>query len=215
MALSESAVTGAAARSLLKDAIGAFAVHEAKLHGIELSQQGVAAIQASALNFSRNLTSDMEMFALHRGARTISTADLKMALRKSEALASSVRVAEAAYAESMLHPQAQRPAAADGTKKRGRPPKNVASNAADGVVRSQSAVEFIGNSPSAVADAIFQSSQNVSQSQQVELDMLPRDAGAAPPMFKPPRSRIVRFFPFAILKRSALPFGFQIYFLLT
>jgi histone H3/H4 len=191
MALSESAVTGAAARAQLKDAIGAFAAHEAKLHGIEHSQQSIAAIQASALNFSRNLTSDIETFARHRGARTVSSADLKMALRKSEALTNSVRVAEAAFAENMLHPQAQRPAAADGTKKRGRPPKNVVSNSANAAVPADFAADIVGNSPSAVVDAISQSAHD-------NFDMLPQDSGSAPPpKFKAPRARIVRNFPFA------------------
>jgi histone H3/H4 len=188
MALSESAVTGAAARSQLKDAIGTFAVHEAKAFGIELSQQSIAAIQASALNFSRNLTSDIEMFARHRGARTVSTADLKMALRKSEAITNSVRVAEAAFAENMMLPQTQRPAAADGSKKRGRPPKHASANAANAALPVDFAADIIGNSPSAVAGAI-------SQSAQLNFDMLPQDSGSAPPKFKPPRSRIVRSLP--------------------
>lgn len=186
MALPESAVTGAAARAQLKDAIGAIVSHEANTHGIELSHQSIAAIQASALNFARNVTGDIEMFARHRGARTVSTADLKMALRKSEALTNIVRVAEAAFAESVQNPQPQRPPAADGSRKRGRPPKNAAASAALPV---QFATAGVGGSPSAVAVAL-------SQSAELDFDMLPRDSGSAPPpTFKPPRSRIVHLPP--------------------
>ncbi len=182
MALPESAVTSAAARAQLKDAIGAIVSREASTHGIELSHQSIAAIQASALNFARNLTGDIEMFARHRGARTVSTADLKMALRKSEALTNIVRVAEAAFAESVQNPQPQRPPAADGSRKRGRPPKNAAGSAA---APAQFTAADVGGSPSAVAVAL-------SQSAELDFDM-PRDSGLAPPpKFKPPRSRIVR-----------------------
>jgi histone H3/H4 len=180
MSLSEFAVSSAAARSHLKDAIGICATHAAKAHGISLSQQSIAAIQASAINFTRTLTSDIEMFARHRCARTISTSDLKMALRKSEALIGSVQVAEAAFAENMLNPQPQRAGTADGSRKRGRPPKNSASNS---VVVAAAGVR---NSPAAVTNTL---SQLASENH----DMLPRDSDLEPPppRFKPPRSRIV------------------------
>jgi len=183
MSLSESAISGASARSHLKEAIGTLAAHVGKASGIELSQQSIAAIQASAVNFSRNLTGDIEMFARHRGARTISISDLKMALRKSEALTNSVHGAEAAFAENMLNPQVQKGAAAEGSRKRGRPPKDVAANT----------VQFsalVGSSPAAVASAFAQSASD-------NVDMSPQDSIFAPPppKFKSPRSRIVRSCP--------------------
>jgi histone H3/H4 len=180
MALSESAITGAAARSHLKDAIGAFASHVGRCEGIELSQQSIAAIQASAINFARNLTSDVEMFARHRGARTVSSADLKMALRKSEPLVRSVQVTEAALAENLLNPQAPRAVAAGGNRKRGRPKKNSATDAT-------SPIEF---ETAAVVGA-----SELAQSVPDILDMLPQPSAIAPPTFKPPRSRIVRIRP--------------------
>ena len=184
MALSESAISGAAARSHLKDSIGAFASHVGQSEGIELSQQSIAAIQASSVNFARNLTSDIEMFARHRGARTVSTADLKMALRKSAALTSSVRVAEAAFAENVMNPQAPQPAAGDGSRKRGRPPK-LAATIAGNTVEFESAVA--GSSSGVVADAFAQAASD-------DFAMLPQAPGSAraTPAFKPPRSRIVR-----------------------
>ena len=180
MALSESAITGAAARSHLKDAIGAFASHVGHSEGIELSQQSIAAIQASAINFSRNLTSDVEMFARHRGARTVSSADLKMALRKSEPLIRSVQVTEAAFAENLMNPQASRAVAAGGSRKRGRPKKNSATDATSPIEFETAAV--VG------ASALAQSVPD-------NLDMLPQPSAIAPPTFKPPRSRIVRIRP--------------------
>jgi histone H3/H4 len=183
MSLSESEIAGAAARAQLKDAVAAFACHSAKAEGFELSQQSIAAIQASAVNFARNLTGDVEMFARHRGARTISTADLKMALRKSEALTNCVRVTEAAFAENMLNPQAPRAAASDGSRKRGRPPKIAAANAASAV---ESAAAALGSTPAAIASAFAQSASD-------NFDMLPQDSTLPPP---PPKfksfSRIVR-----------------------
>ncbi len=196
MALSDSAITGAAARSHLKDAIGAFAIHIGKAEGIELSQQSIAAIQSSAINFTRNLTSDVEMFARHRGARTVSAADLKMALRKSEALTSSVRVAEAAFAENLLNPEAPRVIAADGSRKRGRPPKAPAALAASAVELDAAAA---GSSQPAVVSAFAQSASD-------DFDMLPHAPGSArpPPAFKPPRSRIVRPPPYPLCNRSCI-----------
>ena len=183
MSLSESEIAGAAARAQLKDAVASFACHSAKAEGFELSQQSIAAIQASAVNFTRNLTGDVEMFARHRGARTISTADLKMALRKSEALTNCVRVTEAAFAENMLNPQAPRVTAADGSRKRGRPPKIAAANAASAI---ESAAAALGSTPAAIASAFAQSAAD-------NFDMLPQDSTLPPP---PPKfkslSRIVR-----------------------
>ena len=185
MSLSESAISGASARSHLKDAIGTLASHVGKANGIELSQQSIAAIQASAVNFTRNLTADIEMFARHRGARTVSTADLKMALRKSEALTNSAHDAEAEFADNMMNPQFQKGAVAEGNRKRGRPPKNAAANP----VEFPASTAVVGSSPAAVSAFAQSADDNV--------DLLPQDSILAPPppKFKSPRSRIVRSFP--------------------